>query len=665
MMSSQQIATALRVLSIDAVAKAKSGHPGMPLGMADIASVLWLHFLKFNPKNPHWANRDRFILSNGHGSMLHYALLHLFGYALSLDDLKNFRQLNSKTPGHPERSHTPGIEVTTGPLAQGLACGVGMAIAEQNLATTFNHPHLPALVDHFTYVFVGDGCLMEGLSHEVCSLAGQLELKKLIVFYDCNGITIDGATPVNMKQETIQRFSAYQWHVIEIDGHDHQAIQQAIMTCQQQSRPSLIICRTVIGLGSKYAGQAKVHGSPLDAEDIAAIKQQLAWQAPPFSIPAEIYALIDSHKGIEAENAWIKIAMDYYEQDPEQYHEFMRRMNGDLPETWSDIKQEILHKACAVEANLASRQLSQQCLETLVPQLKELIGGSADLTPSNNTQVKSSNTLDSHTAGNYIHYGVREFGMMAIMNGIAAHQGFIPYGGTFLVFADYARSAIRMSAMMKLKTIFVLTHDSIALGEDGPTHQPIEHLAMLRATPDLLVWRPASALEVAVAWTFAIEHQGSSCLALSRQNLPYMRQTLSQANDIVKGGYIAFQNSETPELILLATGSELSLALEAASILAESQRCIRVVSMPCCELFLAQPKTYQESILPSNVRARIAIEAAASHYWYQFVGLDGEVLGIDEFGRSAPELEVKQALGIHLDELMARCQKLIRRFGDQ
>lgn len=664
MMSSQQIATALRVLSIDAVAKANSGHPGMPLGMADIAAVLWLHFLKFNPNNPHWANRDRFILSNGHGSMLHYALLHLFGYPLSLDDLKNFRQLDSKTPGHPERDHTPGIEVTTGPLAQGLACGVGMAIAEQNLATNFNHPQLPALIDHYTYVFVGDGCLMEGLSHEVCSLAGQLKLKKLIVFYDCNGITIDGPTPANMKQETIERFAAYQWHVTEIDGHDHEAIHQAILDCQQQHRPSLIVCRTVIGLGSKYAGQAKVHGSPLDAEDIAAIKQQLHWQAPPFSIPDSIYACIDRHKGIKAEDAWVKIALDYYEQDPALYQEFMRRMNGDLPQDWAQIKSQLLAEACLVTQNLATRQLSQQCLERLVPKLKELLGGSADLTPSNNTQVKASTTLNAETAGNYIHYGVREFGMMAVMNGIAAHQGFIPYGGTFLVFSDYARSAIRMSAMMKLKTIFVLTHDSIALGEDGPTHQPIEHLAMLRTTPNLLVWRPASALEMAVAWTHAIEHQGASCLALSRQNLPHINQTPTQATDIAKGGYIAFEHGHDLQLILIATGSELSLALEAATLLAKHNLSVRVVSMPCANLFLAQSRDYQDLVLPQHVRARIAIEAAASNYWYQFVGLDGEIVGIDQFGRSAPEKEVKQCLGIHVDALMARCQQLLRRFGE-
>ncbi len=657
-MFSHQIATAIRVLSIDGVAKANSGHPGMPLGMADIAAVLWCHFLKFNPENPHWFNRDRFILSNGHGSMLHYALLHLFGYSLSLKDLQKFRQLNSKTPGHPERGHTPGIEVTTGPLSQGLANGIGMAMAEKLIANTFNQSELPRLVDHYTYVFLGDGCLMEGLSHESCSFAGEHQLNKLIAFYDCNGITIDGPAPKNIKSETIQRFNGYQWHVIEIDGHDHNDIYTAIDTCQKQSKPSLIICNTIIGLGSKNAGNSIVHGSPLDAEDIAQIKQKLDWDTPAFQIPDEIYHAIDRKKGPQAENEWISTSLLYLKSHPSLYYDFMRRINGDLPAQWSHIKNKLYDLAGQIKQPIATRQASQYCLEYLIPNLPELIGGSADLTPSNNTKTKAS-TTDC----NYIHYGVREFGMMAIMNGLSAHQGFIPYGGTFLVFSDYARSAIRMSAMMSLKNIFVLTHDSIGLGEDGPTHQPIEHLAMLRYTPHLNVWRPASPVETAVAWTQAVEYQGSSCLILSRQNLTAITHSDEQQQHIQKGAYILYETHSDPDIILMATGSEVGLALEAAKQLQESNIKVRVVSMPCPEVFLKQTEEYQQTVLPDHSRCRVAIEAASKAYWYQFAGLDGAIIGLSEFGMSAPEAQIKLAVGMDIQSILTTCQQLLSQHG--
>ena len=662
-MFSKQIANAIRVLSIDAVSKANSGHPGMPLGMADIAAVLWCYFLKFNPYNPFWFNRDRFILSNGHGSMLQYALLHLFGYKLSLHDIEQFRQLNSKTAGHPERGHAPGIEVTTGPLSQGLANAVGMALAEKLLALQFNDYSLAPLVDHFTYVFLGDGCLMEGLSHESCSFAGEHQLNKLIAFYDCNGITIDGPAPQNIKKETIARFEAYNWFVIEINGHNHQEIFDAIQHCHHQNKPCLIICNTVIGWGSKFEGQAKVHGSPLDAEDILSIKQKLNWTSPPFQIPESIYELIDREKGQQAENEWIKVSLSYLEHHPHLYDEFMRRINSDLPSNWPELKIELFQIANQMKQPISTRQASQNCLEHLVASLPELIGGSADLTPSNNTKTSHSVSIDAAKHGNYIHYGVREFGMMSIMNGLAAHQGVIPYGGTFLVFADYARSAIRMSAMMSLKNIFILTHDSIALGEDGPTHQPIEHLSMLRNTPGLNVWRPASPLEMAVAWTQALEYQGTSCLILSRQNLAGMQQDEKAHQHIAKGAYIVFETSPEPEIILMATGSELALALDAAKILQDSQIDVRVISMPNPELFLQQSMDYQHMILPDHIRCRVAIEAASKNYWYQFVGLDGAVVGLKDFGLSGPESQIKQALGIDTNTLLNHCWQLLTKKG--
>jgi transketolase len=504
---------------------------------------------------------------------------------------------------------------------------------------------------------------MEGLSHETCSFAGEFQLNKLIVFFDCNGITIDGPAPSSIKHETIGRFKAYGWHVIEIDGHNHEAIFNAIQTCQHQEKPSLIICHTVIGLGSKNAGLAKVHGSPLDAEDIAQIKKQLNWTAPSFTIPDEIYNSIDKQTLLNKENDWVKTSMQYYEKHPELYTEFMRRMNVDLPDNWADIKQNLIDDASQIKKSLATRVASQHCLEILVKALPELIGGSADLTPSNNTKTTHSESVDIHGNGNYLHYGVREFGMMAIMNGLSAHQGFIPYGGTFLVFSDYARNAIRMSSMMSLKNIFVLTHDSIALGEDGPTHQPVEHLAMLRYTPNLNVWRPASPLETAIAWIESIEYQGTSCLVLSRQNLAELSYDIEQANHIKKGGYILFESHPNPDIIFIATGSEVSLAIGTAKILTESHIKTRVISMPCPEIFLQQSAAYQESVLPKNNRCRIAIEAASKAYWYQFVGLDGEIIGLSEFGRSAPESDVKKALGFDVDSILHHCKQLLNSKG--
>jgi len=657
---SKKIATALRIISIDAVFQADSGHPGMPLGMADIAAVLWCYFLRFNPKNPHWFNRDRFVLSNGHGSILQYALLHLFGYQLSLQDIKRFRQLNSKTPGHPERHHPLGIEVTTGPLAQGFANAVGMALAEQQLSLQY-----PQLINHHTYVFLGDGCLMEGLSHEAASFAGALELGKLIAFYDCNGISIDGATPANMLVETIARFRGYNWHVLEIDGHDHLAIHTAIQTCkQEQNRPSMIICHTVIGKGSLHAGEAVVHGAPLILSDMAQLKEKLAWYDAPFNVPEEIYNLIDHRKGQNAEDAWLNDCFSFMQNNPQAYQEFLRRISTGLPDNWSQIKAELFTKALNFKPAIATRQSSQQCLEVLAPHFPELIGGSADLTPSNNTKVGCQRVISAHQQGNYIHYGVREFGMAAIMNGLAAHQGIIPYGGTFLVFADYARSAIRMSAMMELKVIYVLTHDSIFLGEDGPTHQPIEHLAMLRNTPRLQVWRPASNLETAVAWTKALEHLGPSCLILSRQKLINITHSLQDGERIAKGAYIIYEAMRTPDIILIATGSEVGVAIEVAQLFNEQNVAARVVSMPNPELFKQQSLEYQESVLPTTIRARVAIEAAHMAYWYQFVGLDGLIIGLNDFGLSANAEDARRFFGFDVLSILTRCRQLLLKNGN-
>lgn len=663
-----ELANAVRILSIDAVNQAQSGHPGMPLGMADIATVLWKNFLKFNPKNPLWFNRDRFVLSNGHGSMLLYALLHLTGYNLSLDELKNFRQLNSKTPGHPEYAHTPGVETTTGPLGQGLANAVGMALAEKMLAAQYNKEHYN-LVDHHTYAFVGDGCLMEGISHEACSLAGTLGLGKLIVFYDDNGISIDGAVDAWFTDDTAARFRAYHWQVIEgIDGHNMQAIEQAIQAAQANTQqPTLILCKTVIGLGSSVAGSEKSHGSPLSAQDITQVRRFFQWpHDEPFFIPETLYQHW-SHReqGEQEEQAWLLLQHQYQEQYPEEHATFLRRINGDLPDAWHKQVHTWLQQCSHHEKAIATRKASQQCIEFFAAMLPEMIGGSADLTGSNNTDWSGSKNLSAHDfTGNYLCYGVREFAMAAIMNGLAVHGGFIPYGGTFLVFADYARNAMRLSALMQQRVIYVLTHDSIGLGEDGPTHQPVEHAAMLRMTPNIQVWRPADLLETAVAWQCALEHHtGPSALLLSRQNLPALVHNAQSAELIQKGGYVLVDCDERPEAILIATGSEVQLALAAAAAMKEQGRQIRVVSMPNPGLFLQQDHHYQAQVLPADIRQRVAIEAASSAYWYQFVGLDGAVIGLDRFGVSAPATQAYEFLGITVDTIIKTVHNLLKNLG--
>jgi transketolase len=658
---SAELANAIRFLSIDAVEQAKSGHPGMPLGMADIATVLWRGFLKHAPNNPAWFNRDRFVLSNGHGSMLIYALLHLTGYQLGLDELKQFRQLHSKTPGHPEYRHTPGVETTTGPLGQGLANAVGMAIAEKQLACRFNLPDL-TLVDHYTYVFVGDGCLMEGISHEVCSLAGTLQLGKLIVFYDDNEVSIDGHVQGWFTDNTAQRFEAYGWQVIgPIDGHNAQQIEQATLAARADARPSLLICKTRIGLGAPSEGTSAAHGAPLGSEGVAKTRAFFGWPHAPFEIPQHIYEAWDHQAAGQVEEAdWLGVCEAYQRAHPQRYFEFLRQINGDLPDDWDKHAHDFL-KTCAVQSKpLATRQASQQCIEHWGKLLPELIGGSADLTVSNLTnRVGSQMLTNTDFSGNYIGYGVREFGMAAIMNGIAVHGGLIPYGGTFLVFSDYARNAIRLSALMGIRVIYVLTHDSIGLGEDGPTHQPIEHAAMLRLTPNMDVWRPADLMETAVAWQAALQrHHGPTCLLLSRQALPQVPHAGDAFEQIQKGGYILLDTDLELKIIIIATGSEVHLALEAARAANERDMGVRVVSMPCAERFLSQDQAYQEQVLPMAIRKRLAVEAAATGYWYRFVGLDGKVLGIDTFGVSAPAQDAYAYFGLTVEGILASLKTL-------
>lgn len=665
MNSFTELANAVRMLSIDAVNQAQSGHPGMPLGMADIATVLWKKFLKFNPKNPHWFNRDRFVLSNGHGSMLLYSLLHLTGYNLDINELKNFRQLHSKTPGHPEHGHTPGVETTTGPLGQGLANSVGMALAERVLASHFNHDHYN-LVDHYTYTFAGDGCLMEGISHEACSLAGTLGLGKLIVFYDDNGISIDGKVESWFTDDTTSRFKAYNWQVIgPIDGHDADQIEQAISAARENTtQPSLIICKTVIGLGSSVAGSEKAHGSPLSAQDINNVREFFNWKHAPFEIPDSIYKQWDHREqGDKEEQQWLQLLHEYRLQYPSEHDEFLRRANGDLPDDWQEISAGFLKQCLNNEKAIATRKASQQCIEFFAPILPEMFGGSADLTGSNNTDWSGSKAITAHNfSGNYLYYGVREFAMAAIMNGLAVHGGFIPYGGTFLVFADYARNAIRLSALMKQRVIYVLTHDSIGLGEDGPTHQPIEHIAMLRMTPGMTVWRPADLMETAVAWQQSLEHHnGPSALLLSRQNLPALAHGTDAADLIKKGGYIIADCEGKPDAILIATGSEVQLAITAAEKAKARGLQVRVVSMPCAERFLAQSDAYKNQVLPGQVRTRIAIEAASSAYWHQFVGFDGVVIGLDCFGVSAPATDAFNYLGITVEKIINTLDTLTKQ----
>jgi transketolase len=634
------LANAIRFLSIDAVEKAQSGHPGMPLGMADIATALWTKHLKHNPNNPYWFNRDRFVLSNGHGSMLLYALLHLSGYGVTIEDLQSFRKLHSKTPGHPEYQETPGVETTTGPLGQGLANAVGMAIAEALLGKRFNQSDI-TLVDHHTYAFVGDGCLMEGISHEVCSLAGTLGLSKLIVFYDDNGISIDGNVKQWFNDDTALRFKAYHWNVIEaVNGHDIDAVSQAIAKAKEEtSRPTLIICKTHIGYGSPVSDSEKSHGSPLGAAGILKTREFFNWPYAPFEIPETIYhAWSHQVQGQHDENAWLALCETYQHRYPTEYNLFLRQINGDLPDNWPEITATLYQSSLTIQTPMATRKASQHCLEILCQTMPELLGGSADLTGSNNTDYSETKIIQKDDfSGNAIGYGVREFGMAAIMNGLAVHGGFIPYGGTFLVFSDYARNAMRLSALMKQRVIYVLTHDSIGLGEDGPTHQPVEQASTLRMIPNMTVWRPADLLETSVAWTDAIRHHtGPSCLLLSRQNLPALHTDLSTIQAIERGGYILKDFGDNPDIILIATGSEVQLALNVATTLSQDNKMIRVVSMPCVERFLQQDIDYQHHVLPPKIRARLAIEAGSTASWYRFVGLEGRVLGLDHFGVSAP-----------------------------
>jgi len=654
--AARERANALRFLAIDAVNAAKSGHPGMPMGMADIAEVLWRRFLKHDPADPRWPDRDRFVLSNGHGSMLLYALLHLTGYDLPLEELKNFRQLHSKTPGHPEAGLTPGVETTTGPLGQGLANAVGMALAEKLLAAQFNRPG-HAIVDHRTWVFLGDGCLMEGVSHEACSLAGVFGLSKLVCFYDDNGISIDGHVRGWFRDDTAQRFAAYGWNVIgPIDGHDALAVDAAIESAKgEASRPTLVICRTTIGWGApKAAGTHEVHGAPLGADETAATRAALGWDHAPFDVPEALRTQWDARKaGQAARGDWQQRFDAYSREHPALAAEFTRRMTGELPADWKQTAEGMVAAARAVTAPTASRKSSQNVLEALVPAVPELLGGSADLTWSNLTAVKASASVDTNPGGNYVHYGVREFGMAALMNGLALHGGFIPYGGTFAVFSDYARSGIRMSALMKTRAVYVLTHDSIGLGEDGPTHQPIEHAASLRLIPNLDVWRPCDGVETAVAWRAGIDRRdGPTALLLSRQNLPQVARDADTEASIGRGGYVLVEGAAAPRVVLIATGSEVGLALEAQKKLAEAGIAARVVSLPCTSVFDRQDRDWQARVLPPGV-PRVAIEAGHPDFWRKYVGLEGAVLGVASFGESAPAGKLYAHFGLTADHVVA------------
>ncbi|WP_071872582.1 transketolase [Atopomonas hussainii] len=665
MPSRRDRANAIRALSMDAVQKANSGHPGAPMGMADIAEVLWRDFLKHNPQNPQWADRDRFVLSNGHGSMLIYSLLHLTGYDLSISDLQNFRQLHSKTPGHPEYGYTPGVETTTGPLGQGIANAVGFALAEKVLGAQFNREG-HTIVDHHTYAFLGDGCMMEGISHEVCSLAGTLGLGKLIAFYDDNGISIDGEVEGWFTDDTPARFEAYGWQVIRnVNGHDAEEIQIAIETARgETNRPTLICCKTVIGFGSpNKQGKEECHGAPLGADEIALTRAQLGWEHDSFEIPADIYAEWDAKAaGSEREAAWNEQFAAYRAAHPELAAEFERRViKGELPADFSAKAQAYIDDVLSKGETIASRKASQNALNAFGPLLPELLGGSADLAGSNLTLWKGCQGVGANDAsGNYVFYGVREFGMSAIMNGVALHGGFVPYGATFLIFMEYARNAVRMSALMKQQVLYVFTHDSIGLGEDGPTHQPIEQLASLRGTPNLQTWRPCDAVESAIAWKAAIEHRdGPSALIFSRQNLPHQSRSAAQVADVARGGYVLKDCAGEPELILIATGSEVGLAMQAAAKLDEQGRRVRVVSMPSTSVFDLQDAAYKQSVLPVEVGARIAIEAAHADFWYKYVGLDGRIIGMTSFGESAPAAQLFEEFGFTVDNVLATAAELL------
>lgn len=654
MASRRELANAIRALSMDAVQQANSGHPGAPMGMADIAEVLWNDYLKHNPQNPEWFDRDRFVLSNGHGSMLIYSLLHLSGYALPIEELRNFRQLHAKTPGHPEYGYAPGVETTTGPLGQGLTNAVGMAVAEKVMAAQFNRDG-HEVVDHNTYTFLGDGCLMEGISHEACSLAGTLGLGKLIAFYDDNGISIDGEVEGWFTDNTPARFEAYGWQVLaNVDGHDANAIKSAIdAALADTARPTMICCKTIIGFGSpNKQGTSAVHGAALGADEVAAARAELDWVHGPFEIPGDIYAAWDAKsRGAEAESAWSARYADYAAAHPALAAEFQRRMEGDLPADFNAKASAYIAQCQAEGASVATRKASQNCLDAYGPFLPELLGGSADLAGSNNTIWKGSKTVTGDDAdGNYLNYGVREFAMSAMMNGMALHGGFIPYGATFLVFMEYARNAVRMAAIMKQRSILVYTHDSIGLGEDGPTHQPVEQLTNLRTTPNLTTWRPCDGVESAVAWKAAIEqNNGPSALIFTRQGLPHQDRSAAQVADIAKGGYVLVEGSKQADeldAIIISTGSEVSLAVDAAKALAEEGYHIRVVSMPSTNLFDQQDAAYREAVLPAQVVNRVAVEAAHVDFWHKYVGLDGRIIGMTSFGESAPAEELYEYFGI-------------------
>ncbi|SFK80838.1 transketolase [Nitrosomonas aestuarii] len=660
----KNLTSAVRALAMDAVQKANSGHPGMPMGMAEIAEVLWIHHLRHNPGNPEWFDRDRFVLSNGHGSMLIYALLHLTGYDLPMEEIKKFRQFHSKTPGHPEYGYTPGVETTTGPLGQGITNAVGMALAEKVLAAEFNRPGFD-IVNHHTYVFLGDGCLMEGISHEACSLAGTLGLGKLICFYDDNGISIDGHVEGWFTDDTPKRFESYGWHVVpNVNGHDPVAIEAAIEEAKRANdKPTMICCKTVIGLGSpNMANTHAVHGAALGDAEIAAARPHIGWHHPPFDIPDEIYNAWDAKdKGKLLEGEWNQKFAEYANKYPTEAAEFKRRMAGQLPANWATHVEAVVNEVNGKEENIASRKASQNAIEGLAPMLPELIGGSADLAGSNLTLWSGSKAVDRETGGNYVYYGVREFGMSAMMNGISLHGGLIPYGATFLMFSEYARNALRMAALMKIRNLFVFTHDSIGLGEDGPTHQPVEQTATLRLIPNMDVWRPCDTVESTVAWARSIERtDGPSILIFSRQNLPFQKRDTATIKLIDKGGYILSEvSSGEPQVILIATGSEVDLAMQAQSILTKDGIQARVVSMPCTNVFDRQDRAYKESVLPRGV-VRVAIEAGVTDYWRKYVGLDGAVVGIDTFGESAPANVLFEHFGFTVANVVKTVKEVIK-----
>ncbi|TAN48763.1 MAG: transketolase [Methylococcaceae bacterium] len=662
MPSRRELANAVRALSMDAVQKANSGHPGAPMGMADIAEVLWNDYMHHNPVNPKWPDRDRFVLSNGHGSMLIYSLLHLTGYDLPIDELKNFRQLHSKTPGHPEYGYTPGVETTTGPLGQGIANAVGLALAERTLAGQFNRPG-HTVVDHYTYVFMGDGCMMEGVSHEACSLAGTMKLGKLIAFYDDNGISIDGEVHGWFTDDTPKRFEAYNWHVIRnVDGHNSEAIKKAVDEARAVTdKPSLICCKTIIGWGSpNKQGKEECHGAALGVDEVALVRKTIGWEHAAFEIPQEIYAGWDAKKsGAERESAWKARFENYRKEHPELAAEFERRITGELPKDWSEKSQAYIAKVNEKAETIASRKASQNALNGFGPLLPEILGGSADLAGSNLTLWSGCKDVNAgDKSGNYVYYGVREFGMSAIMNGVALHGGFKPYGATFLMFSEYARNALRMSALMKIPVIQVYTHDSIGLGEDGPTHQPVEQTATLRMIPNMQVWRPCDAVESAVSWQCAIERKdGPSCLIFSRQNLPHVPRSEQQIKAIAKGGYVLKDCDGTPDAILIATGSEVELALKAAEKLAPKK--VRVVSMPSTNVFETQDSAYRESVLPASITKRVAVEAGVTDAWYKYVGFEGKVVGLDRFGESAPAGELFKLFGFTVDNIVKTVEEIL------